>query len=353
MTLLGWRTWGEGGVVVAMVIVEPRESGFVGGRISWVAVKGDKWVEIQRHRGKRTGAVRKAWDGEYAKSFRLLTKDSKHFILAVADTEDEIGDDASFIALNLTDQLSVFFERELGKKNRPVREKRLAETYLVFRARMMHHKQEDLLRKSVQAAAVAAASPKSKEEEAGTSGGAAEGDTSGTVQPPARLRGKLYKQGKVGIGTYKLRFFIQKGTKLMYFTDEEDPDPKGSIDLLAVLSVERQGKDLRLPTDGREWRLQALNVEDAEYWEAGLNEAIKGSGLTTYDSVGRNARDLAGLGLSEVPEGAFTDLSVSALFLHCNSIASLPKEFVDFSSLTELYLTKFVVHSTSPARALS
>lgn len=82
---------------------------------------------------------------------------------------------------------------------------------------------------------------------------------------PKFLKGYLRKRGEKGfVRNFKLRFFEQRGDKIMYFASDKPEDMRrgiGWMDLTKLLSVERNASDplgFNVVTVGRTYELQVV-----------------------------------------------------------------------------------------------
>eukprot|EP00002_Diphylleia_rotans_P019051 TRINITY_DN3689_c0_g1_i3.p1 TRINITY_DN3689_c0_g1~~TRINITY_DN3689_c0_g1_i3.p1 ORF type:complete len:212 (-),score=40.74 TRINITY_DN3689_c0_g1_i3:185-820(-) len=105
------------------------------------------------------------------------------------------------------------------------------------------------------------------------------------LENPER-QGYLNKQGG-SIKTWKKRWFIMKETYLFYFSDKEDPNPKGII-CLKEASVDRCAQDLGrkhsfcIKTPDRQYFIGASNEAEEEEWIAAI---MKKAGQSWSSSV--------------------------------------------------------------------
>jgi len=86
------------------------------------------------------------------------------------------------------------------------------------------------------------------------------------------MRGYLKKQGVKGIKSWHRRWFALKGTQLCYFYEEDDPKPRGAIDLTQMTMARVvEAERFEIVTKTRVWSLQADTAKEATLWVNALN----------------------------------------------------------------------------------
>eukprot|EP01116_Phalansterium_solitarium_P024522 TRINITY_DN9007_c0_g1_i2.p1 TRINITY_DN9007_c0_g1~~TRINITY_DN9007_c0_g1_i2.p1 ORF type:complete len:451 (+),score=83.26 TRINITY_DN9007_c0_g1_i2:52-1353(+) len=292
------------------MLVHPKEAGGFAGKMTWRTVKENAFLMIQHYAFGVFGKVRTAWDGDYAKDYRILSKDERHWILAVSENEDEIMQAWDFLKVYLVDQLQAFDEQRAFRLLPDI-----ARDLLVKQERVIKRGPEPL--ENVQHSAL--------------------------HEAHGPLQGWLWKKGRV-VHNWKRRYFVQKGSRLYYFESETTADPKNFIDLSQVENVHQtSAKDIEIVLPNRVFNVQLVEGDErgARYWVEGLQEMHRRS-PETYDLVGRCHKDLSEVTLEEVPDSLFVSAAafrLEILLAQNNRVAQLPMEVHLLKSLTEVHLT--------------